>query len=49
MGQQVWKLVIVAEEILSKKLTKLVKEAGATGYTVMAAGGEGNRNVRSTG
>ncbi len=49
MSQQVWKLVIVAEEILSKKLTKLVKEAGATGYTVMAAGGEGNRNVRSTG
>jgi nitrogen regulatory protein PII len=49
MSQQVWKLVIVAEEVLSKKLTKLIKEAGATGYTVMAAGGEGNRNVRSTG
>lgn len=49
MSQQIWKLVIVAEEILSKKLTKLIKEAGATGYTVMAAGGEGNRNVRSTG
>ncbi|MFM9102855.1 MAG: P-II family nitrogen regulator, partial [Cyanobium sp.] len=49
MSQQVWKLVIVAEEILSKKLTKLIKEAGATGYTVNAAGGEGSRNVRSTG
>ena len=49
MSQQVWKLVIVAEEILSKKLTKLIKAAGATGYTVNAAGGEGSRNVRSTG
>lgn len=49
MSQQVWKLVIVAEEILSKKLTKLIKAAGATGYTVNAAGGEGARNVRSTG
>ncbi len=49
MSQQVWKLTIVAEEILSKKLIKLIKEAGATGYTVMAAGGEGSRNVRSTG
>lgn len=49
MSQQVWKLTIVAEEILSKKLAKLIKEVGATGYTVMAAGGEGSRNVRSTG
>jgi hypothetical protein len=49
MSQQVWKLVIVAEEILSKKLTKLIQAAGATGYTVNAAGGEGSRNVSSTG
>ena len=33
MSQQVWKLVIVGEEILSKKLIKLIKEAGATGVT----------------
>lgn len=49
MSQQVWKLVIVGEEILSKKIIKLIKAAGATGYTVNAAGGEGSRNVRSTG
>lgn len=49
MSQPVWKLVIVAEEILHSKLVKLVKDAGATGYTVMPAGGEGSRNVRSTG
>jgi hypothetical protein len=46
MSQQVWKLVIDAEEILSKKLTNLIMETGAT---VSAAGGEGTRNVRSTG
>ncbi len=49
MSQQVWKLTIIAEEILSKKIVRVIKGAGATGYTVMAAGGEGNRNVRSTG
>jgi nitrogen regulatory protein PII len=49
MSQNVWKLVIVAEEVLTKKLIKLIKEAGATGYTVNACGGEGSRNVRSTG
>jgi len=40
MSQQVWKLVIVGEEILSKKLIKLIKAAGATGYTVNSAGGK---------
>lgn len=49
MSQPVWKLVIITEEILLKKIAKLIKEAGATGYTVIAAGGEGSRNVRSTG
>jgi hypothetical protein len=39
MSQQIWKLVIIAEEVLSKKLIKVIKESGA----------EGNRNVRSTG
>jgi nitrogen regulatory protein PII len=49
MSQPIWKLVIITEEILLKKITKLIKEAGASGYTVIAAGGEGSRNVRSTG
>jgi nitrogen regulatory protein PII len=49
MSQPVWKLVIITEEILLKKIAKLIKEAGATGYTVLAAAGEGSRNVRSTG
>lgn len=49
MSQQVWKLIIITEEILLKKIAKLIKEAGASGYTVLAAAGQGSRNVRSTG
>lgn len=49
MSQQVWKLVIITEEILLKKIAKLIKQAGASGYTVVAAAGQGSRNVRSTG
>ncbi len=42
-------LVIVTEKLLLKKIAKVIKEAGATGYTVVPAGGKGSRNVRSTG
>ncbi|MBC1260504.1 hypothetical protein FQK07_04345 [Synechococcus sp. BSF8S] len=49
MSQQVWKLIIITEEILLKKIAKIIKEAGASGYTVLAAAGQGSRNVRSTG
>ncbi len=49
MSQPVCKLVIITEEILLKKIAKIIKEAGASGYTVLAAAGEGSRNVRSTG
>ncbi|WP_346293180.1 P-II family nitrogen regulator [Sphaerothrix gracilis] len=43
------KLVIVTEKLLLKKLAKIIDEAGATGYTVVEAGGKGSRNVRSSG
>lgn len=43
------KLVIVTEKLLLKQIAKIIEDAGATGYTVMAAGGKGSRNVRSTG
>ncbi|MCT0201437.1 hypothetical protein KQ302_12900 [Synechococcus sp. CS-602] len=49
MSQPVCKLIIITEEILLKKIAKIIKEAGATGYTILAAAGEGSRNVRSTG
>ena len=42
-------LVIVTEKLLLKKIAQIIDEAGATGYTVVDAGGKGSRNVRSSG
>ena len=49
MTQQASKLVIVTEKLLLKKIAQIVEEAGASGYTVVDAGGKGSRNVRSSG
>ncbi len=49
MTQKACKLVIVTEKLLLKKIAKIIDEAGATGYTVVAAGGKGSRGVRSSG
>ncbi|NJN72801.1 MAG: hypothetical protein HC799_08345 [Limnothrix sp. RL_2_0] len=49
MSKQAIKLVIVTEKLLLKKIAKIIDAAGATGYTVVEAGGKGSRNVRSSG
>jgi nitrogen regulatory protein PII len=49
MTQKASKLVIVTEKLLLKQITQIIDEAGASGYTVMPAGGKGSRNVRSSG
>lgn len=49
MTQKASKLVIVTEKLLLKQITKIIDKAGATGYTVVSAGGKGSRNVRSSG
>ena len=49
MTQKACKLVIVTEKLLLKKIGKIIDEAGATGDTVVAAGGKGSRGVRSSG
>ncbi len=49
MSQQASKLVIITEKLLMKKIAKIIDEAGATGYTVVPAGGKGSRNVPSSG
>ncbi len=49
MTQKASKLVIVTEKLLLKQIVKIIDEAGATGYTVVAAGGKGSRDVRSSG
>ncbi|MGB3612955.1 MAG: hypothetical protein WBA10_04110 [Elainellaceae cyanobacterium] len=49
MAKPATKLVIVTEKLLMKKIAKIIDGAGATGYTVVEAGGKGSRNVRSSG
>ncbi len=49
MTKQAKKLVIITEKLLLKKVAKIIDAAGATGYTVLATGGKGSRNVRSSG
>jgi hypothetical protein len=49
MGKPASKLVIVTEKLLLKKIAMIIDEAGATGYTVVEAGGKGSRNMRSSG
>ena len=49
MTQQATKLVIVTEKLLQKKIAQIIDEVGATGYTVVPAGGKGSRNVLTSG
>ncbi|MGF1492444.1 MAG: P-II family nitrogen regulator [Microcoleaceae cyanobacterium] len=49
MTQHASKLVIVTEKLLLQKIAKIIEEAGASGYTVVEAGGRGSRNIRSSG
>lgn len=49
MGKPASKLVIVTEKLLLKKIAMIIDESGATGYTVVEAGGKGSRNMRSSG
>ncbi|MDJ1179001.1 hypothetical protein PJF56_09005 [Roseofilum sp. BLCC_M91] len=49
MTQKASKLVIVTEKVLLNKVGKIIDAAGATGYTVVPAGGKGSRGVRSSG
>lgn len=41
------KVVIITEKLISHKVCKILDEKGATGFTVVAAGGKGSRDKRS--
>lgn len=45
---QAEKVVIITEKLISQKVFNIIEECGATGYTIVAAGGKGSRNVRTT-
>lgn len=42
-------LTVITEEALERPLTKIIKDAGARGYTVSDARGSGQRGVRAPG
>lgn len=41
-------VVIVAESVLEREIVETVKKAGAKGYTITEARGEGSRGVRAS-
>lgn len=49
MAKSASQLILVTEKVLLKKIAEIIDKAGATGYTVVPAGGKGSRGVRSSG
>ncbi|MBO6639036.1 MAG: hypothetical protein JJ920_15850 [Roseitalea sp.] len=43
------KIVIITEKLIVDGVTKIIEEAGASGYTMVQAAGKGSRGVRSSG
>ncbi len=42
------KLTVVSESLLREELLKMMRQAGAKGFTITQADGEGSRGVRAT-
>jgi len=42
------KLVIITESLVSEGVCEIIEACGASGFTVVAAGGKGSRNMPST-
>lgn len=47
MHHKAKKVVIITEKFITEKVSKLIEECGATGYTITSAGGKGSRGKRS--
>lgn len=41
------KIVIITEKLITRDVTKVIEECGASGYTVLSVSGKGSRGVRS--
>ena len=49
MSHKAKKIVIITEKLIVDQVRVFIEENGASGYTVMTAGGKGSRGVRSEG
>ncbi|MEM6302359.1 MAG: hypothetical protein AAF648_15895 [Pseudomonadota bacterium] len=47
MSLEAVKVVVITEKLIAEKVCALIEACGATGYTVVAAGGKGSRSIRS--
>lgn len=47
MSHDASKIVIITEKIIADGVASILEREGATGYTIVAAGGKGSRGVRS--
>lgn len=47
MTHKAKKVVIITEKLITDKVTDIIDECGATGYTITDAGGKGSRGIRS--
>ncbi|NVK25016.1 MAG: hypothetical protein HWE10_08820 [Gammaproteobacteria bacterium] len=41
------KVVIITEKMIAKGICNIIEQEGASGYTIMAAGGKGSHGVRN--
>ena len=48
MSQHATKLVIITEKLLYKHVARIIDAKGATGHTVIAAGGKGSRSTNTS-
>lgn len=48
MSYRAMKVVIITEKILVEQVAKVIEAAGASGYTLLPAGGKGSRGIRSS-
>lgn len=48
MTYKATKIVIITEKLVLREVIRIIEGAGATGYTIVAAGGKGSRGMRST-
>lgn len=49
MTHKATKIVIITEKLIFDGVAKIINDVGASGYTVVAAGGKGSRGIRSSG
>ncbi|MEM6811986.1 MAG: P-II family nitrogen regulator [Pseudomonadota bacterium] len=49
MSHKAKKIVVITEKLIVDQVKRFIEENGASGYTVMTAGGKGSRGARSEG